>query len=45
VNVLHRFDEVRLAQNEIGRFGLVDPHGDELHIDHLAFARDLRLGG
>jgi hypothetical protein len=45
VNVFHRFDEVRLAQNEIGRFWLVDPHGDELHIDHLMFGRELRLGG
>jgi hypothetical protein len=45
VNVLNRLDEVCLAQNEVGRFGLVDPHSDELHIDHLVLARSPALGG
>jgi hypothetical protein len=32
VNVLHGLDEVRLAQDEVGVVGLLDLHGDDLHV-------------
>jgi hypothetical protein len=31
MNILHRLDEVRLAQNEVGIIGLFDLHDEKLH--------------
>jgi hypothetical protein len=39
MDVLDRFDEMSLAENEIRRVGFVDLHGDELHVEHLRRAR------
>jgi hypothetical protein len=35
VDVLNRLDEVRLAQDEVGVIGLLNLHGDELHVAPL----------